>query len=386
LTYVFDLIVLTTFVLVQWRITRLLLRASAERWTGRRLTAARAAIFAMDAALLFGYLLSFAQWFTWLHLPRRLAAWVEGIVLLYLVFASGAVTLRAIVGWIGRRWNRDADPGRRKVLQFASKAAVATPALVLGYGSFVQRLDFHVKEVEVAFPDLPQDLNGLRILQLSDIHRGPFLSDGDLDRVMGACLDLRPNLAVVTGDLISAHGDPLDSCIRQLARVKADAGVFGCMGNHERYAAAERYTEVASARVGIRFLRGAAQSLRFGSATLNLAGVDYQAKSSPYLEGAERLMAPGAFNLLLTHNPDVFPVAARQGYNLLLAGHTHGGQVTVEILDESINPARFFTPFIYGVYRSGRSAMYVTRGIGTIGLPTRIGAPPEVTLLRLAKA
>jgi hypothetical protein len=116
--------------------------------------------------------------------------------------------------------------------------------------------------------------------------------------------------------------------------------------------------------------------------------VDYQSLTDRghYLRGAERLVVPGAVNVLLSHNPDVFPVAARQGYNLVLAGHTHGGQVTVEILDQSINPARFFTPYVYGLFRSGRSAAYVTRGIGTIGIPARIGAPPEITILRLRKA
>jgi hypothetical protein len=79
-------------------------------------------------------------------------------------------------------------------------------------------------------------------------------------------------------------------------------------------------------------------------------------------------------------------VAARQGYNLVLAGHTHGGQVSVEILDHAINPARFLTPYVYGLYRLGPAAAYVTRGIGTIGIPARIGAPPEISLLRLRKA
>jgi hypothetical protein len=180
----------------------------------------------------------------------------------------------------------------------------------------------------------------------------------------------------------------LDACIRQLARIKSDAGTFACMGNHERYAGAERQAEEAGARAGIRFLRGRAQTLRFGNSLLNLAGVDYQslADRGHYLRGAERLVVPGAVNVLLSHNPDVFPVAARQGYNLLLAGHTHGGQVTVEILDQSINPARFFTPYVYGLFRAGRSAAYVTRGIGTIGIPARIGAPPEISILRLRKA
>ena len=98
------------------------------------------------------------------------------------------------------------------------------------------------------------------------------------------------------------------------------------------------------------------------------------------------MIEPGALNVLLSHNPDVFPVAAQQGYNLVLAGHTHGGQVNIEILDAGINPARFFTPYVYGLYRQGNAASYVTRGIGTIGIPARIGAPPEISLLRLRKA
>jgi len=82
-------------------------------------------------------------------------------------------------------------------------------------------------------------------------------------------------LAVITGDLISGRNDPLDACIRQLARVKSDAGLFGCMGNHERYARCEDYTERQSARNGIQFLRNQARPLRFGNATLNLAGTDF---------------------------------------------------------------------------------------------------------------
>ena len=105
-----------------------------------------------------------------------------------------------------------------------------------------------------------------------------------------------------------------------------------------------------------------------------------------YLRGAEKLLVPGAVNVLLSHNPDVFPVAAKQGWDLTLAGHTHGGQVTVEILNRSLNVAKFFTPFVYGSYHSGRSSIYVTRGIA-IALPTRTATlPPETALLRLRKA
>ncbi len=99
----------------------------------------------------------------------------------------------------------------------------------------------------------------------------------------------------------------------------------------------------------------------------------------------EKFVQPGACNVLLSHNPDVFPVAARKGFQFTLAGHTHGGQVRVEILRQDLNIARFFTPYVDGLYRDGSSSIFVSRGIGTIGLPTRLGSTPEVALLHLCR-
>ena len=136
----------------------------------------------------------------------------------------------------------------------------------------------------------------------------------------------------------------------------------------------------------MRFLRSAAAPLRFGKAILNLAGVDYQRLRRRYLVGAEKLVVPGALNVLLSHNPDVFPVAARQGYDLTISGHTHGGQIRLEFLNADLNPGRFYTPYVDGVYRRGPASILVSRGIGTIALPVRLGAPPEVSLVRLCRS
>ncbi len=249
-----------------------------------------------------------------------------------------------------------------------------------------------MREVDVPIPDLHPDLEGLRLLQLTDIHLSPFLSEQDLARVIAAANETRPHLALVTGDLISTRGDPLDACLRLLSTIKAEAGILGCMGNHEMFADAEGYTVERGARLGIRFLRMQNAAFRFGNAVLNVAGVDYQRMSSSregYLHGAHRLVLPGATNVLLSHNPDVFPTAAAQGYDLTVAGHTHGGQISIEILHRAMNPARFFTPYVYGLYRTAgarrRSAAYVSRGIGTIGIPARVGARPEIAVLRLRK-
>jgi predicted MPP superfamily phosphohydrolase len=195
--------------------------------------------------------------------------------------------------------------------------------------------------------------------------------------------ETNPHLAVFTGDFITGLHDPLAGCINQLGRLKADHGVVACNGNHEIFAGCEEKAKVLSARQGIRLLRQEALEIKSGAAHINLVGVDYQNFRNPYLTTTQPLVQPGAFNLLLSHNPDVFPTAAAQGFQLTLAGHTHGGQVTVEILHQYANVARFFTPYVYGQYSHGDAGLYVTRGIGTVGIPARLGAPPEISLIRL---
>lgn len=277
------------------------------------------------------------------------------------------------------------NPARRRFFQTAYTAVFAAPPAVLGYGVFIQRHQLFLREHNLQVPDLPHDLDGIRLVQLTDIHLSPFLRRAELERAIDMANETRAHVALVTGDLITTNRDPLDNCLDSLARLRADAGVYGCLGNHEIYAHAEDYVEREGARRGLRFLRLGAAALRFGNATMNLVGVDYQALHGPYLVGAEKLVAPGALNVLLSHNPDVFPVAARQGYAVTIAGHTHGGQIRVEILNADLNPGRFYTPYVDGVYRKGPASIFVSRGIGTIAVPARLGAPPEVALLRLCR-
>lgn len=274
---------------------------------------------------------------------------------------------------------------RREFLRQATGALCVAPAAALATG-VVRRKNVQVKEIDLKFRDLPKDLRGLRLLQISDIHIGSFFTTTDLARVVAESNNLRPDIAFITGDLITSARDPLDRCLEELQRLRARCGVWGCMGNHEKYAEVEDYTEARARQLGIPFLRHEAVQLKFGDRMLNLAGVDYQRFHRPYLVGAEELIAPGSFNLLLSHNPDVFPVAAEKGFDLTLAGHTHGGQVNVEILSKNLNVADFFTPYTKGLYTLHNSALNVNSGLGTIGMPVRLGAPPEITLIRLCSS
>ena len=273
---------------------------------------------------------------------------------------------------------------RRRLLHAMRGVIYATPAVALGYGTFIERDNFRVQEVTIPVAGLPKELDGLRIVQITDIHMGTFLSERDVERIVGMANETRAHLALMTGDLVTRFGDPVDVCLRHLGRVKADAGMIGCLGNHEIYAGAENYVQIEGARLGIHFLRSESRVMEFRGHKLNFAGVDYQRRGSRYLTGAEKLLEPGMPNILLSHNPDVFPVAARQGFDLTLSGHTHGGQITVEYLEQFVNPARFVTRYVSGLYTEDNKRVYVSRGLGTVGVPTRLGAPPELTVIRLA--
>ncbi|MBI4893047.1 MAG: metallophosphoesterase [Acidobacteria bacterium] len=277
------------------------------------------------------------------------------------------------------------DPRRRHLLALAAPAAAA-PLVSAGFGVIVARQGPRVTEISLPFQGLPKDLHGLRIAQLTDIHYGPFLNQIDLRRAVDIANELRPHLTVLTGDLITRRGDDLEGCLQVLKALRSDAGVFGCHGNHEYYAGTLDLTTRLGARAGLRFLRGESALLRFGAANLQLAGHDYEKMGSRYLPGLEAMVRPDAFNLLLQHNPDVFPRASSAGFQAILSGHTHGGQINVEILEENVNVARFFTPYVKVRYEIEGRQLYVSSGLGTVGVPIRLGAPPEVTLIKLCGA
>jgi predicted MPP superfamily phosphohydrolase len=385
-----DVTLLVLVMAAQWRMARMVLsrpgRAAAMTLLLRVLVATALSL------LTAGYLLGFTEIRAYLPFASPLVGIFSGATELWLVTSSTGYGLYLLFRLATRRVARF-DPSRRRMLNVAGGTLLASPFVIAGYGALVERTKFRVREIDIEIPCLDPDLEGLRLLQLTDIHLSPFLSARELERVIHAANETRPHLALVTGDLISARGDPLDDCLRLVAALKTDAGILGCLGNHEHFSGAEKYATEQGGRLGVRFLRRQNVTLRFGGASINLAGVDYERMSAShtgYLRGCERMIVPGTLNVLMSHNPDVFPIAAAQGYDLTIAGHTHGGQVNIEILSRDINPAYFFTPYVYGLYSRAdcrrRASAYVCRGIGTIGIPARVGAPPEIAVLRLRKA
>jgi uncharacterized protein len=360
-------------------------RKRLSPWIGRFITLALVVLW---AAFLFAIPFRFNKFnrhVSWIPVWFRGTFIAAGNLWGIVAVASFAIYL-VIRFALSRRQIRH-SPGRRSLIRATGAAAVTAPFAVAAFGAIIERTNFHVKEVDFPVRDLHPDLEGLRIGQLSDLHVSPWLSVKDLGRAVDMLNERKPHLTVITGDVITQPGDPLDDAIRELGRLRADAGVLGCMGNHERYCNCEVHEQREAAKYGIDILRNQQRVLRFGKGEINIAGVDHQSiHDGVYLLGSGNLVVPGVTNLLLSHNPDVFPVAVERGFDAMLSGHTHGGQVTVEILNQTLNVARFATPYVAGLYRLHGRTCYVTSGLGTIALPVRIGAPPEITVVRLARA
>jgi predicted MPP superfamily phosphohydrolase len=277
----------------------------------------------------------------------------------------------------------DMNPGRRAFLRVAVPAVAIAPSAIAAVGMVSARSGPTLKEVNIRIPGLHPDLNGIRISQITDIHYGPFFGRRELERAVAMANETKPHVALVTGDLITRKGDDLRGCLDILKSVRGEAGVWACHGNHEQYSGLEAEATRLGERQGFHFLRGGNEILRFGKANLNLAGIDYHSLGVEPLIGAEEWLANDALNVLLSHTPAAFDRAADLGFDLTISGHTHGGQVTIPLGKENLTLARIFSPYIRGLYEREGKQLYVSSGLGTVGVPVRIGADPEVTLIRL---
>ena len=340
-------------------------------------------------------------WFAWSIFGFLAIGAVRGIAWI----ANKSVVLpRNVRGRSAKVTDSPSDPQRRYFLRTATLAAGALPLAGALYGFAVERFDFKVYRVDVPVPGLPYGLDGLRILQLSDVHASNYMPISQVRRMVDKAEKLNFEIIMITGDLLTGQGDPLAACVAELGRLRAPLGTWGCNGNHEIYTHTQEEAAQLFRQHGMTMLRQENEQLTRRGAKFNLIGVDYQRQhwvaedNRPMLEGVEGLVRPDMPNILLSHNPNAFVRSSELGIDLMLAGHTHGGQVEVEILDHRISPARFITKYIAGLYRRpmGREATspfgkryasaYVSRGLGTIGTPLRLGVPPEISLLTLRRA
>ena len=298
------------------------------------------------------------------------AVWMGTLFLLFaaLLFVD-VVTLG---GWILRPW-----------VGTLRTAALALSLVAAVIGLVSARLGPRVVRLEVPLATLPPSADGLTIAHLSDVHLGTILGPHFLDRLIERTHELKPDLVVITGDLVDGDAGVVEEMLPQLRTLRAPKGVFAVLGNHEYYAGRDRSRALLDS-AGFRILDNTAEELLPG---LHLAGVP-DARGSAQTGAAEADLAVAldgvgedAAVVLLQHAPEAERAAAEAGVDLMLNGHTHGGQLW---------PFHYLVqrayPHYAGTYRVGQMTQVVSRGSGQWGPPMRFLAPSEIYLITLRRA
>lgn len=329
---------------------------------------------------------------------RPFATWQAGLWLW--LAAAGSLSLLVLVLYRLPRFlarairqpapERLANPGRRVFLARTARAAAWGGALATaGWGLVRVGIRPRVVTLDLAFPDLPPALDGLKIAHLSDLHLGLWSTPGEIAQALDLTRSLDPDLVVITGDLIDHNPALAQVFLRHLPLLRrVPLGLYGIIGNHDLYTGAEEVTAAVQSG-GVVMLRNRHQTLTAQGLPLALIGVDdpgrhwYRNGGPVRLGQALRGLPAGLFPILLSHRPGGFDQARARGLPLTLCGHTHGGQFA---LPGGPNLADLTFRYTHGLYREPEGLLYVSAGLGAVGLPFRLGVPPEIALLRLKRA
>jgi len=346
---------------------------------------------AVTALVVLGTLL-FTRPFVERVIGARLAAalawptfvWMGASFLLLLVLLATDVVL-----WLagGAAWAVGELRASAPVSDGAEAAFVVVGALAASLYALVLALrPPALRAIELPLPDLPGELDGFRIVQLSDLHIGPLRGRRFATALVARVNARRADLVAVTGDLVDGRVERLASEVSPLAGLESRHGTFFVSGNHEYFSRIDPWLAVVR-DLGWRVLRNERVTIRHGEAGLDVAGVDdHLAHHYGHGHGQDVAAALDGRDLaqpviLLAHHPNAFDEACELGVSLQLSGHTHGGQIW---------PFRYLvrlsTPYVAGVFRRGRSTLYVSRGTGFWGPPMRLFHPGEITEITLRAA
>jgi hypothetical protein len=236
-----------------------------------------------------------------------------------------------------------------------------------------------VEKINIKLKRLPKKLDGLRLIHLSDIHHSPFTNLEHIARAVEVSNRLKPDLFILTGDYVSHESEYIAPVAEVLGKLESEFGIFACLGNHDHWTDAELVTRsFRQAKINVLINEG----FRFAAhdASFWMCGVDDYMVGKTDLRSALRGAFPDEMKLLLAHNPIILRQAARFDIDLMLSGHTHGGQVKLRDEDKRVLPQRRLKN---GLHYRKNTQIYITRGIGTVVLPIRYQCPPEISLIEL---
>jgi len=280
---------------------------------------------------------------------------------------------------LGQRWS---ESSRRIPLGSTALAIYLSFFTCTFYGIAVRRRWLRVRRIDIAMPGLPAAFEGFRIAHLSDLHIGSQTPRSTGLRWSRRVNALQPDLAVVTGDMVTSGTAFHADIAAVLQHIQVPNGVVVSMGNHDYFGEGEPLVDALRA-AGLQVLRNTSITLEKNAQKLRIAAVDDTWTKRADLEATLAHGPRDASTVLLAHDPSLFPRAAELGADLVLSGHTHGGQVAVPFLARRFNLARLSYQYTYGIYTHAKSTLLVHGGLGVTGPPIRLGVPPEIVIVTL---
>ena len=275
---------------------------------------------------------------------------------------------------------------RRDFVKLAGLAVVGLPL----YAGEISRHEISVQRIKITLPRLPAAFRGLTIAQLSDFHYAEYTEAYFIKQVVERVNRLRPDIVAYTGDFITTGFWPeqdtlrfTEECAEILARVECPIR-YAVLGNHD--CAVKRYGQAMNDALeahNIPVLENRSLPLERQGARLWFAGTGDALVRNVHLDDAIHPASGTEPVILLAHEPDILPQVARHRVDLMLSGHTHGGQIRIPFMPPMFLP-ELGRHYVEGLYRLGQTQLYVNRGVGTVNLPFRFNCPPEITLITLA--
>ncbi|MDQ7822652.1 MAG: metallophosphoesterase [Candidatus Eremiobacteraeota bacterium] len=270
---------------------------------------------------------------------------------------------------------------RKKIV----KGILAFTALLIAGAVFitcVEPFSLQITRHELIWEQLPEGLEGLTFTHLTDFHHGKVIPLGYIKKCVARSNALSPDLVFLTGDYVSRAPEYIAPCIEALSSLKSRYGVFAVPGNHDYW------TDIATtrkefARTGIHLLVNRSDTVTIKGASLAVIGLDDLWAGIPDMKTAAAGVSGPEKKILLMHNPDLFEEYAPLGFDLILSGHTHGGQVNIPFIGPPITPSRFGARYAAGLYRKDKSTLYVNRGIGMVSPPIRFFCRPELAFFTI---
>lgn len=273
---------------------------------------------------------------------------------------------------------RNTGNPRKKVIL----PVIAALLILIGLYSFIEPFWIQQKVYVINHPDIPASFDNTRIVFLTDIHHGRFFSRSRVRKVVDLVNKLKAQMIFLGGDYVEGSPDYIDGCFEELGNLSAELGVYGVLGNHDHWQGAGK-TREAMAKQGILSIDNSAFWVQKDGQRIRVGGVGDHCEDVQRLEITTAKALESDFVLLVSHSPDYALDITDDKVDLLLSGHTHGGQITLFGLYAPKVPSRFGQKFRTGKKMVDSIAVIISNGIGTVLLPMRFFARPQIVIIQL---